>query len=390
MESGDGASVKHPSIRNSVERRAGLNSLLSNRDGRNASRFAFRTIAPGLLSLCLSAPAFATAPRWPAASAESSGIDPVAPNALYEDLSKDPHGDLKGIVVLRHGHLVSERYFNGDGPDTLHDIRSATKSMTATLMGLAIDRGYIRGIDDSIADYLPGMPRDGKEKIRLRDLLTMRSGLDADDDDPATPGNESNLDQSADWIRAAYAVPVKRPPGEQYLYCSINAFLTGAIVENATKMPLDVFARKNLFHPLGIDRFEWRHVPVDRTTGQGNLQITTRDAAAFGELYLQRGKYHGRRIVSQAWVEQSMASRVPISATDPYADFYSNMWYTKAEPVGDGSVLVHFASGNGGNKIYIVPSLDVVVAITSSAYNHGYGQKRSQDILLRLLSITRP
>jgi CubicO group peptidase (beta-lactamase class C family) len=311
-------------------------------------------------------------------------------DALFANLATDQTKDLKGIVILRHGKLVAESYFNGDDANTLHDIRSATKSITAALMGIAIQQHLIHSVDDSIADYLPNLPRDGKEKITIRDLLNMRSGLDADDDDPATPGNESVLDQSADWIKSVYAVPVKVPPGKTYNYVSINAFLAGAIIENAAKTHLDEFAKQNLFAPLGIEHYEWRRAPVDRTTGQGNLRITTRDEAAIGLMFLQHGQYHGRQIVEAAWVAQCVASQVPISSVDPYADFYGYMWYTRAEPIGDRTIAVHFASGNGGNKIYVVPSLDMVVAVTSSAYNQHYGQKRSQDILLEVLSATHP
>jgi len=326
---------------------------------------------------------------WTQLPTEKSGINPVALDALYADMEQEQHHDLKGIVIVRDGSLVSEHYFNGDSADTLHDIRSATKSLTDLLMGIAINNKTISSVDDPISLYLPGLPKDGKEKIRIKDLLNMRSGLDADDEDPATPGNEDRLDESSDWMRTVYAVPMKRAPGEKYLYCSINAFLTGAIVENATKLPLDDFARTNLFAPLNIQNFRWRHVPVNRTTGQGNLEITARDAAALGQLTLNDGVVNGRRLISHDWIAASLASQVPISDSDPYADSYGYMWYTRAEPVADQKVTVHFASGNGGNKIYIVPSLHMVVAITSSAYGTRWGQRRSQDILLRILAATK-
>jgi CubicO group peptidase (beta-lactamase class C family) len=217
----------------------------------------------------------------------------------------------------------------------------------------------------------------------------MRSGLDADDEDPSTPGNEDRLDESSDWVRAVYAIPVERTAGERYLYCSVNAFLTGAIIENAARTSLDDFASAHLFRPLNIQSFDWRHVPVNRTTGQGNLEITARDGAALGQLMLNDGVVDGRRIVSHDWVAKSLASQVPIRDSDPYADFYGYMWYTKAEPIGDRKVTVHFASGNGGNKIYIVPSLHMVVAITSSAYGSRWGQRRSQDILFKILAATK-
>jgi CubicO group peptidase (beta-lactamase class C family) len=317
------------------------------------------------------------------------GVDAAALDSLYTAMAQEPHRDLKGIVIVRNGRLVSEHYFNGDSAGTLHDIRSATKSLTSLLMGIAVQKGLVHSVDDSIAQYLPGLPEDGKEKIKVRDLLTMRSGLDADDGDPSSPGNENTLDQSTDWIRTVYAVPMKRTPGVMYLYCSINAFLTGAIIENVSRMPLDQFAKNNLFGPVGIENYIWRHVPIDRTTGQGNLSITTRDEARVGELLLNDGMVNGKRILNHDWIRTSLANQVAISDSDPYADFYGYMWYTKAEPVGARKVEVHFASGNGGNKIYVVPSLRMVVAITSSAYGQSYGQRRSQDILLKILAATR-
>jgi CubicO group peptidase (beta-lactamase class C family) len=327
--------------------------------------------------------------EWSPAKAENSGIDVAALESIYAYMAQESHHDLKGIVIVRDGRLVSERYFNGDSVDSLRDIRSATKSITSMLIGIAIRKGLILSVDDSIALYLPGLPKDGKEKITTKDLLNMRSGLDADDQNPASPGNEDKLDQSSDWIRTAYSVPMNRAPGTKYLYCSLNAFLAGAIIENASGELLDQFAKTNLFGPLGIERFSWRHVPVNRTTGQGNLSITTRDLASIGELMLNDGVVNGQRILSHDWVAQSVASQVAISDSDLYADYYGYMWYTKAEPVGDRKIEVHFASGNGGNKIYIIPSLNMVVAITASAYNQPYRHKRSTDILLQVLAATR-
>ena len=170
---------------------------------------------------------------WPHTQPATQQIDSAALQSLFSTLAADPHKDIKGVVILRHDTLVAESYFNGDTATSLHDIRSATKSITATLMGIAIDRHFIHSVDDPISLYLPGFPQD-KDSITIRDLLNMRSGLDADDEDPSTPGDEDNLDNSTDWIKSVYAVPMKRPPGQAYLYCSINAFLTGAIIENAT------------------------------------------------------------------------------------------------------------------------------------------------------------
>jgi CubicO group peptidase (beta-lactamase class C family) len=314
------------------------------------------------------------------------GLKTRSLQSIYAQAKSDKHSDLKGIVIVCDDERVSEAYFNGDSADTLHDIRSATKSITATLMGIAVQQGLVHSVDDSISLYLPGLPHDGKQNITIRDLLTMRSGLDADDDDPQSPGNEDNLDKSPDWLKAAYAVPMKNAPGHTYVYCSLNAFLTGMIVQNAARMPLEVFAQRNLFAALRIDRFEWAKAAGGWTKGQGNLSIRTRDLAAVGQMYLDHGTFHGNKVLDPAWIRMSWSELVPISQKDPYANFYGYMWYFRNEPTGTNTTPVHFASGNGGNKIYVIPSRRLVIAITSSAYNTNYGQRRSQNILLSLLS----
>lgn len=348
----------------------------------HSSHARLATVAACIVLLCAFAPRHALGQSGDL----GCGLRASTLDKIYAKLRTDEHADLKGIVVLCNGQRVSETYFNGDTAESLHDIRSATKSITATLMGIAIQQRLVHSVDDSIARYLPRLPHDGKQNITVRDLLTMRSGLAADDDDPLSPGNEDNLDKAPDWLKAAYAVPMKDQPGRAYVYCSLNAFLTGVIVSNAAGMPLDEFARKNLFDPMGIAQFNWLKAAGGQTKGQGNLSIRTRDLAAVGQMYLDGGVFQGRRILASGWIEQSWAKQVPIAAKDPYADAYGFMWYFRDELTAIGTTPVHFASGNGGNKIYVVPSRHLVIAITSSAYGHGYGQRRSQSILLDILA----
>lgn len=315
-------------------------------------------------------------------------LDSVGVEMLFQDLQRDPTQDIRGVVASRHGCIEAERYFNGDGPQSLHDIRSATKSITSTLVGIAIQRHLIPGVNEPIANLLPpGMPPEQRQ-IRVRDLLTMRSGLDSDDDDSESRGNENRLDASTAWIPFAYAVPMKSAPGERYVYSSLNAFLAGAAVEHTSGMPLQSFAQEYFFGPLGITRFSWRRGPRGEGVGQGNLTIGARDMVTIGRLFLNEGRSGQRQIVDRAWVAEALSPIVNIAEVDPYADSYGYMWYTKRYDRDGRSILVHFASGNGGNKIYVVPKHDLVVAITSTAYGRGYGQRRSEQILLRLLDAT--
>ena len=306
--------------------------------------------------------------------------------AVLAGFDKDEHPDLKGVVVLRDGRIVAERYYHGETADTLHDIRSAGKSVTALLVGIAIDRRRIAGLDDPVARYWPEAAGHAIGDVRLRDLLTMRSGLAAFDEDPASPGNEDLMDEAADPLAFVLAVPRADRPGTRYRYNSVTAYTAGVVVAKATGASLSDFARATLFAPLGITRWQWAADAAGYTKGQGNLSLTTRGLATIGEMVRGGGRYHGHRIVSAAWLRDALSPKVAIADSDPYADGYGYFWYAKTQQIAGRSIPVSFASGNGGNKIYVVPGRHLVVAITSSAYGHGYGQRRSEAILKAVLA----
>lgn len=322
-------------------------------------------------------------------SSAATSLDKSSLRQLFSELQADERRDLKGVRIIVDGQKPEEAYFNGGGRDVLHDIRSAGKSITSLLAGIAIDKGLIRDIRQPLLSLLNVTGHPDKSGITLEDLLTMRSGLDADDEDASSPGNENRLDESSSWVDFALSVPMREPPGQTYKYCSLNAFLVGAAVEDSCKRLLDDFAREHLFKPLGIRRFEWRHGPHNRVTGQGNLRVTLSDMTAIGFMCLNNGRAGERQLVSQEWIKRSLAPIVSISAVDRYADSYGYMWYTKTHTVKRQSIVVHFASGNGGNKIYLIPRYRMVIGIASAAYGRGYGQRRSQEILLRILSAIR-
>lgn len=310
---------------------------------------------------------------------------PADPNAVLARWDKDEHPDLRGVVVLRDGRQIAERYYNGARADELHDIRSAGKSVTALLVGIAIDRGAIRSLDDPVARYWTAAAGSAAGAVPLRDVLTMRSGLAADDDDPASPGNEDRMDAAADPLAFARAVPRADPPGARYRYNSLTAYVAGIVVAEATGMRMADFARRHLFAPLGIARWRWDADAAGVTKGQGNLRLTTGGLATLGEMVRSGGRWRGRRIVASAWIADMLAPKVGIAAADPYADGYGYFWYSRAQRIGDATIPVSFASGNGGNKIYVVPACRLVVAVTSSAYGRGYGQRRSEAILRAVL-----
>ncbi len=300
-------------------------------------------------------------------------------------IADDPHKDLNAIWLASGPQVLFSRFYNRTQAADLHDIRSATKSVTALLMGIAIARKLVGSPDDLVVRYLPWLAAD-KQTIRLRDLLTMRSGLAASDADPQSPGNEERLDKAPDWPAFVNHLPMAHPPGAKYSYNSVTAFLTGQVVEAATGMKLDHFAAQTLFAPLGISRFHWRHARSRYVTGQGNLSLTCADFAHLGRLVAERGSEEGRQVVRTSWIDACLRPRESIADVDPFADGYGYFWYTKRYTLpGSAPVIVHFASGNGGNKLYLLPRHNIVLTIQSSAYNKHYGQVRSESILLATL-----
>jgi CubicO group peptidase (beta-lactamase class C family) len=316
----------------------------------------------------------------------ASHLEPAVDAALAR-FDQDEHRDLRGVVVMRDGQLVAERYYNGASTDSLNDIRSAGKSITALLVGIAIDQGKIRSVDDPVGAYWSEASGTAIGDVALRDVLTMRSGLDAFDDNPESPGNEDRMDESADPIALVLAVPRVDPPGTHYVYNSATAYVAGVVVAKATGDTMAEFARTALFAPLGITQWEWTSDASGYTKGQGNLSITTRGLASIGEMVRNGGLHGGRRIISDEWLRDALAATVDIGQEDPFADGYGYFWYAKTQQIGGKPVAVSFASGNGGNKIYIVPSRNLVVAITSRAYGQGHGQRRSENILRALLEL---
>lgn len=311
-------------------------------------------------------------------------------DAALASFSSDEHDDLHSVVVIQESELIAERYFGDGDAETLVDVRSAGKSVTSLLFGIALDRGLIEDVDDPVEKYWPEASGTAVGPIPLRHILDMRSGLAANDDLEGLPGNEDLMDASDNPLSFALGVPALEPPGQSYRYNSLTAYIAGVVIARATEQSLEDFAEEALFRPLGIERWKWEADRSGETKGQGNLFLTAEDFARVGEMVLKKGSYKGKRIVSEAWIEKSLSPRIDISASDPFASDYGSYWYRQNYLIGERRVIVHFASGNGGNKIYVIPELDLVVSVMSTAYGQGRGQRRSEGILLAVLGEIGP
>ena len=300
---------------------------------------------------------------------------------------EDKYGDLRSVIVIKNGETIAERYYNGNDPESLVDVRSAGKSVTSLLFGIALDKKLIKSLDQTVSDYILEAKQSELGKVPLDHLLTMRTGLDADSNNPDSVGMEDNMDASDDPFSFVFNVPRVEASGERYVYNSLAAYTAGLVVGKVTKDGLEAFARKSLFEPLDFNRWNWQEDRSGYTKGQGNLFLTAPDFARIGLMVLNGGQYNGKQIVSQSWIEESLKPQVDVSKIEFNASGYGYYWFQQTYRINGESIEVSFASGNGGNKIYIIPAYDMVVSVMSTAYGQGRGQRRSEDILKAVLAI---
>jgi CubicO group peptidase (beta-lactamase class C family) len=326
---------------------------------------------------------------WEVSSLDKEGFNIRKFIEIENLINNDKYKDLQSISVFRNNKIVYDKHINGSTYSTITDIRSATKSFISALIGIAIDKGSIKSVVEKIlpyfSDYYPIKNLDeNKRNIKIRDLLTMTAGFDSEDEVRNSKGNEDNLDAlSSDWVRFSIDIPMLNAPGEKWAYSSMNTFLLGYILEKATGEKLEEFAKNNLFAPLGINNIQWRKTPQKRVVAQGNFKISSRDMGKFGQLILDNGVYKGKQIISMKWISQSTKGIFPVHWNN--YDTYGYQWYNHTLNINGELISYVLASGNGGNKIYIIPKYDIVVTVISTAYGKGRGHIRSLDILKKVL-----
>lgn len=255
------------------------------------------------------------------------------------------------------GDIVGERYYRGATRTTRANIKSASKSIISALVGIAIDRGHIRGVDQPIGELLleAASLDSAKRAITVRDLLSMRAGLRSTSFD-----NYGEWVTSRNWVRSALRAPLVAEPGGPMVYSTGNTHLLSAILTRSTKMSTYRFAQQRLAAPLAIDLRPWQTDPQGIYFGGNDMFLTPRDMLKIGTLYLNRGAVKGRQLVPRAWVDSSLVPRT----ISPYnGNRYGYGWWTRSAQGYD----VHYAWGYGGQFIFIVPELQLVVVATSDA-----------------------
>jgi CubicO group peptidase (beta-lactamase class C family) len=321
-----------------------------------------------------------TGDGWETSSLEDEGMrtEPVT-EAIRGIISGDPASAgasrIQGLLVARHGRLVVEEYFYGFDQGRLHDLRSVGNSITSTLVGIAIDHGAPFGLGSPVYSLFPeykpvANPDPRKDRVTVRDLLTMTSGLAGNDLDPSTPGNELRMFfgdfRGGDYYKTALDLPMASDPGgTRAVKFTAGMNLAGGIVRNTTGMPLMDFFGRYFAKPLKIEKYFLNLTPPGDMYGGGGLYLLPRDALKLGEVYRAGGTWGGQRIVSREWVSLS---------TRRYSEYgpdhgYGLAWHLFQLPAGGRTHFEFEAEGNGGQVVSVIPDLDLVVLFTTGNYD---------------------
>lgn len=316
---------------------------------------------------------------WPTASLSAVGLEEKPLSALVEQILGTRYEGfhtpyIHSLLIARHGKLVLEDYFYGYTREDTHDMRSAGKTFTGVLVGLALAQGADFKLDTPVYSLFPQYRNlrhmdARKREMTVKDLLTMTSGLACNDDRSGSPGNEENMQmqhRQPDWYRYTLDLPMARTPGsEKAVYCTAGINLLGGIVRNTTHTSLPEFFYRYLGRPLEMRRYHMNLMPTGQAYMGGGIRMRPRDQLKLGQVYLDGGNWHGHRIVPGAWVKKSL--RV-------YSHFgpghgYGFAWHVIDLKSGGKPYRLYEAGGNGGQFVLIIPKLDMVIGFTAGNYS---------------------
>ena len=318
---------------------------------------------------------------WRLCRPAAQGFDEPALVAATRRLVDRPL-DVHAVIIERRGCLVAEIYRGGldrsvyslvstrrsFGPATLHDVRSVGKSVTGLLYGIALAEGRVPATEQAVALAFPGLAgraADNARRIPIRDLLDMSSGLEWNEGQPGL-NDELNLFWKRDLPAYALDRPMSHPPGTVFNYNGGGTALLAAIITNGTGESLDAFAQARLFAPMGIRNWEWVHDVHGRPMAFNGLRLRPRDLLKLGRLVLDDGRWHGRQLVPADWVRDARAPGLP---TDIEGVRYRGQWWTGTARWKGRAVAWQAAFGNGGQRLFVVPDLDLAIVTTAGAYD---------------------
>ena len=297
-------------------------------------------------------------------------------------ISKDSLPNTHSVVISKKAEIIYENYFDGYNANIPHDMKSASKSISSAIVGIAKDKSLFKNVDQSIFDFLPEKYQTYKDslktKIDIQSLLTMSSGIDAIDyginANPKSSATEDNYQRTPDWIEAILKAPMIHKPNTKANYGSANPALLGVAMDSVVSEPLELFMDKYLFQKLEISNYIIQTDLRDKPYFGGGMYLTPKDMLKFGELYLNKGKWKSKRIISKKWVKNSFKNyRNLENVTDKNG--YGYLWWHNTYNANEKNIKSIEARGNGGQYIFVIPCLHTVVVITSGNYRNGKTQQ---------------
>ena len=333
----------------------------------------------------------------PSASIADSGMDTVALKKVDTAIRNGTYPNIHSLLIARHGKLLYENYWPGKdeswgldlgviahGKDSLHDIRSISKSIVSACVGIAVQQGKIKSVDQKILDFFPGhekLDTGLKSLLTIKHLLSMSSGFAWNEDVPYdNPENsEIKMIRSPDPVAYVLSQPMEAPPGKVWKYNGGTTQLLAAIIEKTTAKKIDDFANENLFQPLGIMRFEWAKYPgTNLPAAASGLRLRSRDLLNFALLYNNHGKWNDKQLVPEKWIEESFLPQVK----RPGEGAYGYQFWLWEEKIGDSKIPLVACIGNGDQRIFFDKTNDLLVVITAGNYNK-WNIKNDASALLR-------
>lgn len=297
---------------------------------------------------------------------------------------------ITSVLIAQGGEIKFEKYYNGSSDSTLHNTRSATKSITSMLIGCMIDDGLLQSEQELASRHSKINNRQNddarKDSITVEDLLTMSSILECDDWNPLSRGNEERMYLIEDWVKFYWDLPIKgfpdwatkpkdAPYGRSFSYCTAGTVVLGDVIHNKTGDLAD-YAEKRLFQPLGVKDYRWQLTPTGVPMTGGGLGLRSQDLYKLAELYRNNGKWNGKQIISESWAKKSTTAKAKIDFGPGYD--YGYLWWINEF----GNEKAYYMTGTGGNKVLVFPELDAVVVLTSSYYGGGVRSHQQTDELL--------
>lgn len=348
---------------------------------------------------------FLTLGIWAYAGLVSAADDRWSDMSTLDDKVRNgDYGAVTSVLVMQNGKIVYEGYFNGADAGSLHNTRSVPKTITGMAVGAAVDDGLLT-VDTPAASLFADIapfenPDPRKNAVTIEDLITMSSILECDDNDNFSRGTEARMHNVEDWASFFWDLPIRGYPGwsekpatakygRVFAYCSAGVEIAGQAVERVSGSTFQDYVGKKFFQPMEITRFEWQENGLGEAHKSGGLSLTARGLAKFAEMQRSGGFYNGRRILSETWTAEAIKPRA-VASHDRNLE-YGYLWWLSSYEVAGEQYGSYFMTGNGGNRVVVMPNHGLTIVITKTDYNkRGMHQKTNDFFEKEIVARLRP